>query len=222
MSGTVAPDPEGAGADPIGWAAVGSSAGRSSAGADDGASTDPGWLLLVYRVPTEPTRLRAAVWRRLKALGAIYLQGSVAAVPATISTERALRALRHEISADMGGSAVLFRAGALAGGLEVSAAFNAARDEEYTEFVERCESFRADLDKHTAAEHFTYAVLEESDDGLTKLRKWLEKVRGRDLLAADHAQVAAEHLERCGAALAVYADRVYQVDTTQPAIKPVG
>ena len=37
-----------------------------------------GWLLLVYRVPPEPSRLRAAVWRRLKSLGAIYLQNSAA------------------------------------------------------------------------------------------------------------------------------------------------
>jgi hypothetical protein len=36
------------------------------------------WLVLVYRVPSEPTRLRAAVWRRLKALGAVYLANSVA------------------------------------------------------------------------------------------------------------------------------------------------
>jgi len=35
-----------------------------------------GWLLLIYRVPSEPSRLRAAVWRRIKSLGAIYLQNS--------------------------------------------------------------------------------------------------------------------------------------------------
>ncbi len=29
----------------------------------------------------EPTRLRSTVWRRLKALGAVYLQNSVAALP---------------------------------------------------------------------------------------------------------------------------------------------
>ncbi len=38
----------------------------------------------VYRVPSEPTRLRAAVWRRLKSLGAIYLQNSAAALPASV------------------------------------------------------------------------------------------------------------------------------------------
>ena len=64
---------------------------------------EAGWLLLVYRVPSEPTRLRSAVWRRLKSLGAIYLQNSAAALPAGLGAERALRKLRSEIL-DMGGS----------------------------------------------------------------------------------------------------------------------
>ncbi len=34
------------------------------------------WLLFIYKIPSEPSRLRATVWRRLKGLGAIYLQNS--------------------------------------------------------------------------------------------------------------------------------------------------
>src|SRR5579872_5848801 len=93
-----------------------------------------GWLLLVYRVPSEPTRLRAAVWRRLKSLGAIYLQNSAAALPAGVEAERALRRLRSEIL-DMSGSAVLLSCTALAGEQGVLSAFQAARDDEYEEIV---------------------------------------------------------------------------------------
>src|ERR1700676_946509 len=72
--------------------------------ADGDLAVDGGWLLLVYRVPSEPSRLRAAVWRRLKSLGAIYLQNSAAALPASVGAERALRKLRSQIL-DMGGTA---------------------------------------------------------------------------------------------------------------------
>src|SRR6266446_8803772 len=65
-----------------------------------------GWLVLIYRVPPEPTRLRSTVWRRIKSLGAIYLQNSAAALPASAATERALRKLRREII-EMSGTAVL-------------------------------------------------------------------------------------------------------------------
>ena len=50
-----------------------------------GRQPDAGWLLLVYRMPSEPTRLRATVWRRIKSLGAIYLQNSAAALPASVT-----------------------------------------------------------------------------------------------------------------------------------------
>ncbi len=33
-------------------------------------SESTGWLVLIYRVPPEPTRLRSTVWRRIKSLGA--------------------------------------------------------------------------------------------------------------------------------------------------------
>ena len=41
----------------------------------------PRWLILIYRLPREPSRHRVAVWRKLKDLGALYLQDSVAALP---------------------------------------------------------------------------------------------------------------------------------------------
>ena len=81
---------------------------------DGTAEPDSGWLLLIYRVPSEPTRLRATVWRRIKSMGAIYLQNSAAALPASVTAERALRKLRSEIL-DMSGTAVLLSCSVLAG-----------------------------------------------------------------------------------------------------------
>ena len=76
---------------------------------DAAVGSDPDvWLILIYKVPTEPSRLRVSVWRRLKGLGAIYLQSSASALPAGASAERALRKLQHEII-QMAGSAVLLR-----------------------------------------------------------------------------------------------------------------
>src|SRR3981081_3207786 len=82
-------------------------------GNEDGESASPGWLLLIYRVPPEPTRLRSTVWRRIKSLGAIYLQNSVAALPVSTANERALRKLRREIT-DMSGTATLLPCSVLA------------------------------------------------------------------------------------------------------------
>lgn len=40
------------------------------------------WLLLVYRVPGEPSRVRVGVWRELKRLGGLYLQSACCILPA--------------------------------------------------------------------------------------------------------------------------------------------
>ena len=70
------------------------------------------WLVLVYRLPTEPTRLRAKVLRRLHRLGAAPLQRSVVTLPDTSSNERALRIAKNEIEV-LGGAGFLFRGTAL-------------------------------------------------------------------------------------------------------------
>ncbi len=169
---------------------------------------DSGWLLLVYRVPSEPTRLRAAVWRRLKSLGAIYLQNSCAALPASVAAERALRKLRREIL-DMSGTAVLLSCSVLAGEHGVLEAFGAARDDEYAEIVDKCEDFLGQVQKEYVADHFTYAELEENEVDMVKLRNWFARVRDRDVFGAS-GRAAAEHgLAACEQALEDYAARVY-------------
>ncbi len=175
---------------------------------DEVASQGQRWLVLVYRVPSEPTRLRAAVWRRIKGLGAIYLQNSVAAFPRTVAAERALRVLRKEII-DMGGTAQLLGSEVLAGESDVAAAFNAARDDEYEEIIDRCKDFLEQVEKEYRADHFTYAELEENDEDLTKLKNWFAKVRKRDLLSASGRAEVEAALKRCEQVLEEYAARVY-------------
>src|SRR5215472_708623 len=176
------------------------------------AATDtepgPGWLLLVYRVPSEPSRLRAAVWRRIKSLGAIYLQSSAAALPASIQAERSLRKLRSEIT-DMSGTAVLLSCDVLAGQADIEAQFQAARNDEYEEIVDKCNDFIAGLDKEYAEKHFSYAELEENEVDLVKLRTWLGRVRERDAFGADGLRQALSCLAECEEKLEAYAARVY-------------
>src|SRR5216683_264599 len=167
-----------------------------------------GWLLLVYRVPSEPTRLRAAVWRRLKSMGAIYLQNSAAALPASAGAERALRKLRREIT-DMSGTAMLLSAAVLAGEAEVRASFQAARNDEYEEIVDKCEDFLRQVQKEYDENHFTYAELEENEVDLVKLKNWLAKIVERDVFGADGRSATECAIEQCEQSLEAYAARVY-------------
>jgi DNA-binding transcriptional regulator PaaX len=184
---------------------------------DDSAAASQnkvGWLLLIYRVPSEPTRLRATVWRRLKGLGAVYLQNSAAALPATPAGERALRKLRHEIL-EMSGSAVLLSCSVLSDEQDVLAAFQAARDDEYEEIADKCHDFNVQLEKEYQANHFTYAELEENEEDLIKLRKWFSKVVDRDVFGAPGKAATEEALRGCERALEKYANRVYSEEEAE-------
>jgi Protein ChrB, N-terminal len=188
--------------------------GVTGSGAEEPAGSahtnpDPaGWLLLVYRIPSDPTRLRATVWRRLKSLGAVYLQNSAAALPATDGAERALRRLRREIL-EMNGSAVLLSCSALAGEQDMVGLFQAARDDEYDEILDKCRDFHAGLEKEYGANHFTYGELEENEVELVKLKNWYAKVAARDVFGAPKRAAAVEALDACEQALERYAARVY-------------
>lgn len=162
----------------------------------------------MYRVPSEPTRLRATVWRRLKSLGAVYLQNSAAALPAGKAAEHALRRLRREIL-EMQGTAVLLSCSALLGERDIRALFEGARDSEYEEILDKCQDFHAGLDKEYVAEHFTYGELEENEVELVKLRNWFAKVESRDVFGAPGQAAAREALDECEHALEQYAARVY-------------
>ena len=177
-------------------------------GTDSEASTPQGWLVMVYRVPSEPTRLRATVWRRLKGMGAVYLQNSVAALPVGVQAERALIKLRREIL-EMGGTAILLTATALQGEADVRQTFIAARDDEYGEIVDKCQDFLAGIQKEFDANHYSFAELEENEVDYHKLVNWLAKVVERDAFGAPARATAEAELKTCETALENYAARVY-------------
>lgn len=178
------------------------------------------WLMLSYKVPTEPARHRMAVWRRLKSLGAIYLNNGVCVLPANPEHLRQIRLLANEIS-EMGGEAVILEAASLdpTQHERVVDRFRADRDEAYREFIERCDGFEAEIKRETAVGKLTYAELEENDEDLKKLRVWHAKIAALDFYGAPLAAQSQEHLQRCETLLESFAQQVFnaqQENATAP------
>lgn len=168
------------------------------------------WLLITYKVPPDPPKKRVALWRRLKGMGAVYLQNGVCLLPKTDDHTRRLKMIENDISG-MGGESVILETVALdrVQQNKVVARFKADRDEEYEEFLDKCKDFEAEIAKETAANHFTYAELEENDVDLKKLQSWLEKIRKLDFYEATLAAEAQQSLQACEALLDSYAQRVF-------------
>ena len=56
------------------------------------------WILLIYKIPNEPSAGRVFVWRKLKKLGAMLLHDAVWVLPATPQTKEHFRWLAAEIA----------------------------------------------------------------------------------------------------------------------------
>ena len=104
---------------------------------------------------------------------------------------------------------MLLSCAVLAGEQEVKAAFQAARDDEYEEIVDRCQDFLAGIEKEYRANHFTYAELEENEVDLVKLVRWLDTVKGRDVFGTPGRAAAEESIGHCEKSLEEYAARVF-------------
>jgi hypothetical protein len=172
--------------------------------------SDITWLMLTYRIPSEPAARRIAVWRKLKAMGAVYLQNGVCLLPGTDDHVRRLKMLENDI-AEAGGESVILRTVALdrAQQDKVIERFRADRNEAYAEFLDKCDDFAREVAEEIAAGHYSYAELEENDVDLKKLQGWLARIRQLDFYGADRAGAAEERLKVCAAVLDDYARRVF-------------
>lgn len=168
------------------------------------------WLLLTYKIPTEPAAKRMAVWRRLKGMGAVYLQNGVCVLPKTDDHVRRLKMLENDID-EAKGESVILETVALDRAQEekVIARFKTDRDEAYVEFIDKCDDFEREVAKEIAADHYTYAELEENDVDLKKLQGWLGKIEKLDFYGGERAEEARSRLKECEAVLDDYARRVF-------------
>ena len=168
------------------------------------------WLLLTYKAPPEPARKRVALWRRLKGMGAVYLQSGVCLLPKTDEHVRQLKSIENDLT-EIGGEAVILETTALdrSQGAKVLARFKADRDEQYREFIDKCDDFEREVAKEVTDGHFTYAELEENEVDLKKLKVWIGKIKTLDFYVAPLAPEAALRLEGCEAVLDAYAQQVF-------------
>jgi len=175
------------------------------------------WLVISVSTAGAAGTLRVQVWRKLRWLGALYLQQSVCLLPARAEVLRDLRRLADRIH-HHGGTARILRM-SFADPAEEHAVIeelNAARDAEYAEVLERLPALRQELAEETARGRLTYAEVEESEADLDRFRTWLAKIAARDYFAAPGGQAAREAVEDAAAELAAFEEAALHADAPEP------
>jgi vacuolar-type H+-ATPase subunit I/STV1 len=171
--------------------------------------------VLIYRLPSNDSRARVAVWREVRRSGALHVQQSVVAVPDGDVFAEAVDGLR-QVLGEVGGQVASLRAEPLAAGDDqrLLEAWNEARDDEYRELAGQCAKFLAEIDHEFEIEKFTLAELDEEEAELDKLQRWHERIQRLDIHGAPGRAAAVSALRDAEAALARYSTAVFE--RTQP------
>ena len=175
------------------------------------------WALVVYRAPKEPSTARVAAWRRLRRLGGLYVGPSVCLVPRGLAERRVLDRIGEGVRA-AGGSFDVFDVDAFAEGAHARLVdrFNASRDAEYSEVVERALALQAELEREGGRGKFTFAEVEENEADLGKLQRWFQTLTDRDLFSAAGRGAAEQAINEAAAALQRFAERAARLDEEAP------
>ena len=165
-----------------------------------------------------PDSLRVQVWRKLRSLGALYLHQAVCLLPARERPLREVHRLADRIRRAGGTVRVLpMRFSDEQTEADVIAEFNAARDVEYAEVLERLPALRQELARERARGRFTYAEVEESEADLDRFRRWLEKISQRDYFDAPGCAAARAAVEEAAAELAAFEAAAFRAASDQGA-----
>jgi hypothetical protein len=132
------------------------------------------WLLLVYRIPREPTAGRVFIWRKLKQLGAIALQDAVWVLPGTARTQEQFQWLAAEIT-ELKGEAILWDADQL---------YATDSDELRRRFVQPVEKEYREI----------LAALKKKGRDLPALSKRFQQAQTRDYFASPLGQQVRDRL----------------------------
>jgi DNA-binding transcriptional regulator PaaX len=163
------------------------------------------WLILIYHLPREPSRHRVAVWRKLKALGALYLQDGAAALPDDAVIREQLEWLQLRVR-EAGGAATLWEAlpNTVAENRSLVEEFRALREAAYRELIDSA----GELSRKATIGAGETVLLEE----LTRIERDFRTERRRDYFrsplrkVADAAIREARRVVKEGAGLAVRED----------------
>jgi hypothetical protein len=98
--------------------------------------------------------------------------------------------------------------------------FNEDRDAEYREFLGRCADYLAEIERETDARNFSYAELQENDEDLKKLKRWLEKIGKLDFYGAGLAPEAGQQLRLCEEKLEEFSQAVFAAEHEQLENRP--
>ncbi|HEX5518925.1 MAG TPA: Chromate resistance protein ChrB [Candidatus Nitrosocosmicus sp.] len=138
------------------------------------------WIIVLYDVPSEPSKLKVRVWRDFKKLGALYPQMSLCILPNNEGNREKIEKISKIILSE--GKFVKITTTELDKKEhdEILDIYRKERDKQYDEIVEECEEFIDEIDLNIRNNKFTQEEVEEMEEVLDGLHRWAGKALSLD------------------------------------------
>jgi hypothetical protein len=170
------------------------------------------WLLLTYRVPSQPSRARVSVWRELKRLGAYYIQQAVCVLPDRPALREAVARIRERIET-LDGTSWYFELGEVEPAMaeRLVGGFLEQSSKDYEEIIEECDTkFVKEIEFERFRDNYTFEEAEEIRQDFDKLVRWMERVQARDWMGAPGRETAQARIDACEQLLEDFEADVYE------------
>lgn len=165
------------------------------------------WLVVLYDIPTEPSRLKVRLWRDFKRMGALYPPTSVCIIPDTQKNRQELERISKMINKD--GKLMRIRGRAMNENdqTNILQTFRTERDKQYDEILEECQEFMDEINLNINTKKTTQEEVEEMEEALDGLRRWFDRVKSIDWVEKSASSIRVEKsLERCEGLMAKFLD----------------
>ncbi|MCZ8515851.1 hypothetical protein O9H85_26265 [Paenibacillus filicis] len=155
------------------------------------------WIVFIYKVPSQPTKFRAYLWREIKKLGCLYLQDGVCIIPDSDDTHLFIGALAEKAQ-QWGGQVFTFLSSTFSKekDQELISQFNDARNEEYKELIPWVTRIHGYVEEKEQWE-FSEEQLRKIKDEFQKLLRQFQSIEAKDYFEAEMGHKLRVMIDQC-------------------------
>lgn len=168
------------------------------------------WLLFTYWLPPEPSRKRVFVWRQLKKMGALSMEGAGWLVLKTEPLSAKMTDIMHTVEA-MGGTTSLYIVTHFSEVQEqrTIARFQQEREREYAEIIKECHKTLSHIERERQVRQFNIEEVEELEGDLGKINRWFSEAKERDFWEVAARKEVERLISEVEASLAAFTQETY-------------
>jgi len=168
------------------------------------------WLLFTYWLPPEPSRKRVFVWRQLKKMGALSMEGAGWLVPNKELLSAKMADIMRTVE-EMGGTTNLYIATHFSEVQEqrTIAKFQQEREQEYAEILKECYKTLRHIERERQERQFNFEEVEELEGDLGKVNRWFSEAKERDFWEVAKRKEVERLISEVEASLAAFTQETY-------------